>query len=137
MQSRIDSLSRRGQGQPKNDEITQVFSGMTGNFRLENQTIAFRSLTFATPGAFIKLAGTYNLADDVMDFHGSLALQAKVSQTMTGWKRWVLKPADPFFAKNGAGTFLRIRIDGSSQSPEFGIDHSKAERPNTFEDSAR
>lgn len=137
MQSRIDSLSRRGQGQPKNDEITQVFSGMTGNFRLENQTIAFRSLTFATPGAFIKLAGTYNLADDVMDFHGSLALQAKVSQTMTGWKRWVLKPADPFFAKNGAGTFLRIRIDGSSQSPEFGIDHSKAERPNTLEDSAR
>jgi hypothetical protein len=94
---------------------------------MENQTIAFRSLTFDTPGAAVKLAGTYNLAEDTMDFRGSLGLQAKVSQTMTGWKRWALKPADPFFAKNGVGTFLRIKVDGNSKSPNFGLDHSKPE----------
>ena len=125
MQSKIDALSRRGQGQPKSEEITQVFSQMTGSFHMENQTIAFRSLTFDTPGAGVKLAGHYNLADDTVDFHGSLGLQAKVSQTMTGWKRWALKPVDPFFAKNGVGTFLRIKIDGSSKSPNFGLDHGK------------
>jgi hypothetical protein len=126
MQRKIDSLSRRGQGQPNNEEIAQVFSGMTGNFHMENQTIAFRSLTFATPGANVELAGDYNLADDRVDFHGALELRAKVSQTMTGWKRWALKPVDPFFAKNGAGTFLRIKIDGNSKSPNFGLDHGKS-----------
>jgi hypothetical protein len=128
IQTKIDSLSRRGQGEPNNEEITQVFSDMTGDFRMENQTVAFQSLTFSTPGAAVKLAGEYNLADDRVDFHGSLGLQAKVSQTMTGWKRWVLKPVDPFFAKNGAGTFLRIRIFGNSKSLSFGLDHGKPER---------
>jgi len=127
IQSKIDSLSRRGQGEPGNEEISQVFSRMMGDFRMENQSITFRSLTFATPGAGVNLTGTYNLADDTMDFHGSLGLDARVSQTMKGWKRWALKPVDPFFAKNGVGTFLRIRIDGSSKSPHFGLDHRKQE----------
>lgn len=127
LQSKIDALSRRGQGQPKNEEITEVFSDMKGNFRLEDQTLTFRSLTFATPGADVSLAGQYHMAnggtaEDELDFHGSLRLQARVSQTMTGWKRWALKPVDPFFAKNGAGTFLRIKIDGNSKSPNFGLD---------------
>ncbi|MDP9114238.1 MAG: hypothetical protein M3O20_11235 [Acidobacteriota bacterium] len=41
---------------------------------------------------------------------------------MTGWKRFVLKPVDPFFAKNGAGTFLHIKIGGSSKAPKFGLE---------------
>ena len=57
-----------------------------------------------------------------MDFHGSLKLDAKVSQTMTGWKRWLAKPIDPFFSKHGAGTFLRIQVAGSSKDPKFGRD---------------
>jgi hypothetical protein len=63
------------------------------------------------------------MAADMLDFHGALKLDAKLSQTMTGWKRWLLKPADPFFAKNGAGTFVKIKIDGSSHQPKFGLDH--------------
>jgi hypothetical protein len=125
IQGKIDSLSRRGQGQPKSTDIGDVFSDMKGSFHLQDQTIEFRTLSFNTPGAAINLAGAYNLREDTLDFRGSLRLQAKISQTMTGWKRWALKPADPFFAKNGAGTFLRIRIDGDSQSPRFGLDHSK------------
>ena len=73
----------------------------------------------------MNLAGDYNLASDAVDFHGFLALKAKISQTMTGWKRWALIPADPFFAKNGAGTFLRIKIAGSAKSPSFGLDHDR------------
>jgi AsmA-like C-terminal region len=129
IQSKIDGLSRRGQGEPGNKDITEVFSNIAGNFRMENQTITFRPITFTTPGATVKLTGAYNLAQDMVDFHGSLALDAKVSQTMTGWKRWALKPVDPLFAKNGAGTFLRIKIDGSSGSPNIGLDHSKPETP--------
>ena len=123
IQDQIDQLSRRGQGQPKNQEIDQVVSNMKGSFRLEDQLMTFRSLSFDVPGASVEIAGDYNLGNDVIDFHGALKLDAKVSQTMTGWKRWVLKPADPFFSKHGAGTYLRIKVDGTSKQPKFGLDH--------------
>jgi hypothetical protein len=122
IQNQIDQLSRRGQGQPKNDAIDQVVSTMQGSFHLENQVMNFRSLAFEVPGADISVAGNYDLANDMLDFHGAVKLDAKLSETMTGWKRWLLKPADPFFAKNGAGTFVKIKIEGSSHQPTFGLD---------------
>jgi hypothetical protein len=122
IQDQIDQLSRRGQGQPKNEEIDQVVSSMQGSFHLENQVMAFRSLAFEVRGADVSVAGNYNMGTDMLDFHGALKLDAKLSQTMSGWKRWVLKPADPFFAKNGAGTFVKIKIEGSSHQPKFGLD---------------
>src|SRR5262249_17160457 len=125
IQDKIDNLSRRGQGQPTNEQIDEVVHQMKGVFRLDNQVMTFESLSFAVPGAAVDLAGSYNLRADALDFHGTLKLQAKVSQTMTGWKRVVLKPVDPFFAKNGAGTFLRIKVDGSSNDPKFGLDRGK------------
>jgi len=125
IQDKIDMLSRRGQGEPKNEQIDEVVHRMKGVFRLNNEVIAFKSLSFAVPGAAVDLAGSYNLRADVLDFHGALRLQAKVSQTMTGWKRWALKPVDPFFSKNGAGTFLRIKVDGTADDPNFGLDRGK------------
>ncbi|MGH9934999.1 MAG: hypothetical protein ACREAM_02065 [Blastocatellia bacterium] len=125
IQDQIDNLSRRGQGQPKNDGIDEVVSWMAGDFRLEDQTMMFRSLNFGVPGAAVDLAGNYDIDNDVLDFHGALRLQARMSQTQTGWKRWALRPVDPFFAKNGAGTFLRIQVVGSAKEPKFGLDKKK------------
>ncbi|MGD0436316.1 MAG: AsmA-like C-terminal region-containing protein [Bryobacteraceae bacterium] len=131
IQSQIDSLSRHGQGQPKNEEIDQVASNMKGSFRLEDQVMTFGILSFEVPGAAVAVAGTYDLENDLMDFHGTLALNARLSEMVTGWKRWVLMPVDPFFAKHGAGTFLHIKVDGSSHHPQFGLDlhGSKREPP--------
>jgi hypothetical protein len=123
IQDQIDSLSRRGQGQPKNEEIDQVVSRMTGNYKLDDHVISFSELTFGVPGADVDLAGNYDLNQDLLDFHGALKLQAKVSETMTGWKHWLLKPVDPFFSKKGAGTFLRIKVVGNSKAPKFGRDN--------------
>jgi hypothetical protein len=125
IQDQIDQLSRRGQGQPKNQEIDEVVSNMKGSFRLEDQLMTFRSMSFDVPGANVEISGDYDLDKDVIDFHGALKLDAKVSQTMTGWKRWVLRPADPFFSKHGAGTYLRIKVDGTSKQPKFGLDRNK------------
>jgi hypothetical protein len=122
IQRQIDQLSRRGQGQPKNEEIDEVISKMQGSFHLENQVMTFPALAFEVPGAAVSISGNYNLALDTLVFHGALKLDAKISQTMTGWKRWLLKPADPFFAKNGAGTFLKIKIEGDAHHPKFGLD---------------
>jgi len=120
IQNQIDSLSRRGRGQPENEEIDAVVSVMAGRFKLENEVLTFRSLSFAVPGSGVDLAGSYDLGHDTLDFHGTLKLHATVSETMTGWKRWVLKPVDPFFSKEGSGTLLRIQVVGSSKEPKFG-----------------
>lgn len=122
IQDKLDSFSRRGQGQPKNETIDDVPSSMRGQFKLDDQTITFSELQFVVPGAAVDLAGNYQIDKDNLDFHGTLKLVAKVSQTMTGWKRFVLKPIDPFFSKNGAGTFIRIQVTGSSKDPNFGRD---------------
>jgi len=122
IQDQIDTLSRRGQGQPKNMEIDEVVLAMAGRFTMEDEKITFKGLSFAVPGSGIDLVGSYDLDADVLDFHGTLKLDAKVSQTMTGWKRWLLKPIDPFFSRDGAGTLIHIQVVGSSKEPKFGRD---------------
>ena len=122
IQDQIDKLSRKGQGKPNDQEIDQVVSDMTGTFKLENQVMKFHDLSFRVPGTIVHLAGDYDMGKNNLDFHGDLKLVATISQTQTGWKRWALKPVDPFFEKNGAGTFLKIKVEGIAEKPKFGLD---------------
>jgi hypothetical protein len=125
IQEKIDGISRQAQGQPKNMAIDEVFTDLTGHFHLEDESVTFRDLTFAIPGALMEIAGRYQMDSEELDFRGTARLRAKVSQTQTGWKRWALKPVDPFFSKKGAGTFLKIKIDGNRKDPHFGLDRGK------------
>jgi hypothetical protein len=122
VQEKIDSLSRRAQGKPKNEEISDVLSSIRGGFDVQDGDITFSTLTFQVPGASVHLKGSYGMYSEQIDLHGVARLQAKVSQTMTGWKRIALKPVDPFFSKAGAGTLLPIKISGTRAKPEFGLD---------------
>ena len=137
IQDKLDSLSRRSQGQPKNEAIDEVISHMAGKFKLEDEVISFEQLSFSVPGSGIDLTGAYDMAKDDLDFHGTLRMQAKVSQTMTGWKRWALKPVDPFFAKNGAGTFLKIKVAGTAKEPKVGLDRGKKDDSETSADGKK
>ena len=101
IQDQIDSLSRRSQGQPKNEDIDEVVSHMGGRFKLDDEIIQFTPVSFAVPGAGIDLSGSFDLNQDALDFRGTLKMQATVSETMTGWKHWVLKPSRPVFLKTG------------------------------------
>jgi hypothetical protein len=49
-------------------------------------------------------------------------MQATVSKMVGGWKGLLLKPADRFFKKDGAGTEVPIHIAGTYKNPEFGVD---------------
>ncbi len=121
IQDQIDGLSKRARGQPGSPDRDSVVSHMAGLFHLENAAIFFRKLSFGVPGADLDLAGGYNLDSDALDFGGALKLQATVSEMVTGWKKLVLRPIDPLFEKEGAGTFLRIRVEGTSKAPKFGV----------------
>jgi hypothetical protein len=126
IQGKIDTLSRRGRGQPKNMDISNVDSEMTGSFRVSNGVVTFSNLSFGVVGAALNLSGTYGLDSGGVDFHGKLMLQAKLSQTTTGAKSFFLKALDPFFKGKSAGTVLPIKITGTKDNPTFGLDRGNA-----------
>ena len=125
VQGKIDTLSRKGQGQPKDTDISDVVSELRGNFRVSNGVVTFSHLRFAVAGASLQLNGTYSLDSTEMDFHGKMMLQAKLSQTTTGAKSFFLKAVDPFFKGKTSGTELPIKITGTKDHPTFGLDRGE------------
>ncbi len=118
---KIQTLSRKGQGRPEDEEAGSSASELGGKFVLDNGVVSFRGLTFSVTGAEVALNGKYGLEKGDLDFHGKLRMKAKLSQTMTGAKSFLLKAFDPFFRKNGR-TELPIKITGTREHPSFGLD---------------
>jgi hypothetical protein len=124
-QGKIDALSMRSQGKPRlaQDRIPDdIRSDLKGTFRLVNGVLSFSQLRFQVPGTQVNLTGKYSLDGNQFDFHGKARLDAKLSHMVTGWKAILLKPVDPFFSKNGAGTELPVKITGTKSEPHFGTD---------------
>lgn len=122
VQEKIDALSRRGRGEPKAVEDENAISSLEGDFVLKNEVVSFSRLSFGVPGAAVLLNGNYNLENETLDFRGSLRLQAKLSQTVTGVKSFFLKVADPLFKRKEAGAVLAIKVTGTREKPSFGVD---------------
>jgi hypothetical protein len=96
VREKLESLSRKAQGKPGDEDIGSAVSDLRGSFHLEKGLIVFRSVTFGVEGAQIDLAGTYDLSGGALDLKGHLRMKAKLSQTMTGAKSFFLKAFDPF-----------------------------------------
>ena len=128
VQEKIDTLSRRGQGRPSDESIDNVASNVTSKFTLKNSAVTYRSLAFSVAGASIKLDGIHQLKPKTLSLQGEVLLQASASNTLTGFKRWLVKPLDPLFRKNGAGTRLVIRVEGTQDQPKVGFDLKKTLR---------
>ena len=120
-QQKVDKLSNRGRGQTDDAADDSVASDFRGRFKLRSGVMHFTDLSFLVPGVAITLNGDYGLADGHIDLSGTARLQAKLSQTTTGFKSFLLKAVDPFFEKKGAGTVLPIKITGTRDSPSFGL----------------
>jgi hypothetical protein len=126
IQSKLDALSRRSRGEvteaQEAADDTEITSDLSAHFGLRAGTLTLTDLRFSVPGAQILLNGTYGLHAEDIDLHGNAKLDAHLSQMTTGFKSKLLKLADPFFAKDGAGTVLPIKITGTRASPAFGLD---------------
>jgi hypothetical protein len=133
IQGKIDALSLRSQGKPKlaKDNVREnVQSDLKGVFSLKSGILSFSKLHFQLPGTKVDMTGEYSLDGHTFDFHGKARLDAKVSHMVTGWKSMLLKPADPFFSKNG-GTEVPVKITGTKSEPHFGLDFGhKSENKN-------
>ncbi len=118
VQQKIAGLSHRAQGDP-NDHDPNVTADFGGRFHLRNGLLALPDLGFVLPGTRVNLRGSYTLRSGALDFQGTAKLDATVSQMTTGFKRVLLKPVDPLFKRNGAGTVLPIVISGTRGDPSF------------------
>lgn len=140
IQRKIDALSMRTQGNPKQaqDGIPDnVQSDMRGTFDLDVGLLTFSQLEFRVPGTQVNLTGTYSLDGQQFDFHGKARMDAKLSQMVTGWKSILLKPVDPFFSKNGAGTEIPVKITGTESEPHFGADFGHKDDSKTAKHNAK
>jgi hypothetical protein len=125
IQGKVDAISMRSRGKPKLAQANipdNVYSDLKGTFHLADGVIAFSRLEFQVPGTRVNLTGIYSLDGNQFDFHGKARLDAKLSQMVTGWKAILLKPVDPFFSKDGAGTEIPVKITGTKSEPHFGAD---------------
>jgi hypothetical protein len=128
IQEQVNTLSRRGTGDPTNGG-SGVVSRLSGTFTLREGTLTFANLSFGVPGAVVQIAGTYDIRRELLDFRGHLLLDAGLAETTTGWKAVAAKVAQPLFRRPGGGSKLPIRISGPREKPEFGLDVRRALSP--------
>jgi hypothetical protein len=124
VQNKIAGLSHRAQGDP-NDHDPNVLADFKGAFHLHNGQLALPDLGFTLPGANVNLHGSYALRSGALNFEGVAKLDATVSQMTTGFKSKLLRPLDPLFRRDGAGTYLPIGISGTRGEPSFRLEIGK------------
>ena len=123
VQGKIEELSKRGRGKTAEAAKARVASDFQGRFKLGGGRLLLPDVSFDVPGARVELAGNYALKQETIDFKGQLLLDARISQTTTGWKSLLLKAVDPLFRqKGGSGSAIPIKIGGSRSAPDFGLD---------------
>jgi hypothetical protein len=135
IQSKIDQLSLRSQGQvelatqhERDGKIEVVRSQMHGDFKLADAGLNLSNLHYDIPGAAIKLAGIYSLDGAKFNFAGTADMQATVSRMVGGWRGVLLMPFDRIFQKNGVGTEVPFKIDGTRSDPHFGLDFDRLKK---------
>jgi hypothetical protein len=125
IQNEVGELSLRGQGRPgeaRHGQGADVRSAMQSDFSMADAVITLSDLKYTVPGAEIDLKGTYGVKGGLLNFTGTAKTEATISEMVGGWKGALLKPADRFFKKDGAGTEVPIHVNGTRENPAFGVD---------------
>jgi hypothetical protein len=125
IQKQIEGLSQRSRGDASAKPAAPVTSDFTGSFELDNGVLTIPSVAFDIPGSVVRLAGTYAIEPEVIDFKGTLFMDAKISETTTGFKSLLLKVVDPLFRGENGGSAIPIRISGQRTNPSFGLDKGR------------
>jgi len=131
VQDKVRALSVRGQGRPgdvKTTDPQSIESELEGKFKMADGVVTLPQIHYSVPGVEVDLSGSFALEGGVVDFNGTAKMQATVSQMVGGWKGFLLKPADPFFKKDGVGAEVPIKIDGTREHPHFGVEFEKLKR---------
>jgi hypothetical protein len=128
IQDRVNELSLRGQGLTKEARAkdksseTPAESTLQSSFTVAGGVVTLPDLVYEVPGASIALNGTYAIDGGAINFAGKAKMQATISKMLGGWKGALASPLDLLFKKDGAGTEVPIRVEGTREDPHFGLD---------------
>jgi hypothetical protein len=142
IQDRVNELSLRGQGLTKEAKANDkgdtppvpVQAVLQSSFSMAGGVVTLPDLVYRVPGADVALNGTYVLDGGALNFSGNAKMQATVSKMIGGWKGALATPFDGLFKKDGAGTEVGVRVDGTRENPQFGFDlhglkHTSPQKP--------
>jgi hypothetical protein len=125
VQKKIEGLSQRSRGQVSAEKPEHVTSDFAGSFKLGNGVLTIPTVAFGVPGSLVRLSGTYGLVTEAINFKGTLYMDAKISQTVGGFKGMLLKVVDPLFKGENGGSAIPIQISGQRANPTFGLDKGR------------
>ena len=126
VQKKLSGMSHRARGRDPEQPAENVVSDLSGKFTLKDAQLSFSDLSFGLPGALVRLRGSYGLRSEAIAFDGTLRMDATISQAAGGGVRGLfLKAVDPLFRKKGAGALVPIKIGGTRDKPQFGLDVGK------------
>src|SRR5262245_32156008 len=128
VQKKVNELSRRASARVAEEPDTRsVGSNFEGRFTLKDSRLTLPTVTFDVPGAVVELNGHYGMRREDIAFDGNLYMDAKISQTVTGFKSLLLKAIDPWFRRKGK-TVVPLTISGTRAAPKFGVNVRRALR---------
>jgi hypothetical protein len=123
VQRKLAGMSHRARGRDPDDKAENIVSDLSGTFDLKGGALALKNLAFAMPGATVQLSGSYALRSGALNFDGTVRMDATISEAAGGGvKGFFLKLVDPIFRKKGAGAIIPIKVRGTREKPEFGVD---------------
>jgi hypothetical protein len=125
VQEQMAMFSRRARGMKPDAPVGKIQSEMRGKFVMRDGGLRLDPFGFNLPGADVQIRGAYGLRSEQLDFTGTLAMTATVSQAAGGIKGFLLKPFDPIFREKGKGAVLPITIKGPRDKPKFGLEWGK------------
>lgn len=136
-QKKVNDLSERAQGRKiddkenekqaeisnEDDDPLRVISDLKGHVVLKNGVATLTNISFSVPGATAYMHGTFNLANEKIDFHGVLQTAAEFSKVGGGGiKSIFLKPFDAIFKKKPKGAEIPVKMTGTYGHPQFGLE---------------
>ena len=122
---KVAQLSARAQGERVDSKHPQVFdsveSSLRGRVNLRDGVARFTDTAFGVPGADAVGGGTFNVISHVVNLHGQLTMDARLSESTHGIKSVLLKPFDSLFRnKTQQTTHLPVHLTGTYSRPSFG-----------------
>jgi hypothetical protein len=125
-QQDLNKASERARGNPDDDHPENVLSDLKGNVELKDGVAQFSKFSFSVPGALASMHGTYALESERINLQGILTLQAKITDTTSGFKGFLLKAISPFIKRsNKPQEPLPVAITGTYDHPQYQVSLTK------------
>ena len=127
-QDAIDKISESARGETKKEQEIDpqtVLSNLRGHAVVRNGIANLSHVSFRVAGADAAVSGTYNLLNEEIDLHGTLATNGKLSDATSGFKSLMLKVINPFFKKKEGVKIIPFKITGTYPHPVIGLDFGR------------